>query len=149
MTLGNRIKELRKNKKIAQEYLADMLGVSRQAVSKWENDISFPDTENLIKLSELLGVSVGYLTIRDTKEISNYTMKMNTANVLNKLSIVFFLIALFAYLYGLISGEFTCNLIPVFPYLTHEQFLSLSFYQKCNLHKLLPFAPLYILPFFP
>lgn len=61
MTIGNRISELRKQKNYSQEYLAEILGVSRQAVSKWEQDKSSPDTQNLIALAELLGVSVEFL----------------------------------------------------------------------------------------
>ena len=61
MTLGERIANLRKNCGYSQEYVAESLGVSRQAVSKWEKDLSSPDTENLIKLSELLNTSVQFL----------------------------------------------------------------------------------------
>lgn len=60
-TIGERIAGCRREKNFSQEYLAQMLDVSRQAVSKWENDITEPDTGNLIKLSSLLGVSVEYL----------------------------------------------------------------------------------------
>ena len=61
MTIGSRIAKCRKEKNLSQEYLAEMLEVSRQAVSKWECDITEPDTGNLIALSNLLGVSVEYL----------------------------------------------------------------------------------------
>ncbi len=61
MTLGERISNLRKDCNYSQEYIAESLGVSRQAVSKWEKDLSSPDTENLIKLSELLNTSVQFL----------------------------------------------------------------------------------------
>ena len=61
MSIGQRISELRKNSSISQEYVAEKLGVSRQAVSKWETDASAPDTYNLIALAELFGVSVEYL----------------------------------------------------------------------------------------
>ena len=61
MTLGQRISELRKERGYAQEYVAEQLNVSRQAVSKWETDQCAPDTYNLIALSELFGVSVEYL----------------------------------------------------------------------------------------
>lgn len=61
MTLGNRISRLRKEQKLSQEFIAESLNVSRQAVSKWENDLSSPDTENLIGLARLLEVDVEYL----------------------------------------------------------------------------------------
>ncbi len=61
MTLGERINNLRTSKNYSQEYLAEMLDISRQAVYKWEKDLSSPDTTHLIKLAEILGVSVEYL----------------------------------------------------------------------------------------
>ena len=61
MTLGERIGNLRRDAGYSQEYVAENLGVSRQAVSKWETDLSSPDTENLIKLAELLNTSVQFL----------------------------------------------------------------------------------------
>lgn len=61
MTIGNRISTLRKQLKYSQEYVAEQLGVSRQAVSKWEKDISKPDTDNIICLSELLNTNVDYI----------------------------------------------------------------------------------------
>lgn len=61
MTAGQRIYQCRKKKKLSQEYVATVLGVSRQAVSKWENDLSVPDTINYINLAKIFGVSVEYL----------------------------------------------------------------------------------------
>lgn len=61
MSLGKRINSLRRDQKLSQEYVAEKLNVSRQAVSKWENDLSSPDTENLIALAELLEVDVEFL----------------------------------------------------------------------------------------
>ena len=61
MSVGQRIMELRKEKSLSQGQLATQLGVSRQAVSKWENDLSNPDTEKLIELAEILGTEVTYL----------------------------------------------------------------------------------------
>lgn len=60
-TLGVRIALLRKQKGLKQEDLAEKLGVSPQAVSKWENDQSCPDISLLPKLSALLGVTVDEL----------------------------------------------------------------------------------------
>lgn len=60
-TLGERIAEKRKAKGYKQEELAEMLGVSAQAVSKWENDLSCPDIMTLPTLAEKLGCSVDEL----------------------------------------------------------------------------------------
>ncbi len=68
MTLANRISRLRKEKKLSQEFVADTLNVSRQAVSKWENGLSSPDTENLIALAQLLDVDVDYLATGELAE---------------------------------------------------------------------------------
>ena len=50
MNLGMNVKKLRETKGYSQEMVAEKLGVSRQAVSKWENNISEPSTENLLKI---------------------------------------------------------------------------------------------------
>lgn len=61
MSVGERISELRKQQNISQGQLAKALDVSRQAVSKWENDQTAPDTINLIRLADLLGTDTEYL----------------------------------------------------------------------------------------
>ena len=62
MSVGERITELRKEQKISQFQLAKLLQVSRQAVSKWENDLSMPDTENMIRLADILDTDIEYLS---------------------------------------------------------------------------------------
>jgi len=62
MTLGQRIYEHRKKLGISQEMLGERLGVSRQAVSKWETDAASPDMENLLALAREFGISVAELT---------------------------------------------------------------------------------------
>ena len=71
MTIGERIAKCRKEKKLSQEYIAESLEVSRQAVSKWENDQSEPDTNNLIKLARLFNVSVEYLANGEEENIKD------------------------------------------------------------------------------
>lgn len=61
MTLGERIREQRKARGMSQEMVAGHLGVSRQAVAKWENGQSAPSAENLHRLAELLGTTAGSL----------------------------------------------------------------------------------------
>ena len=71
MTLGQRIQELRKQRGMSQEALGDALGVSRQAVSKWENG-GVPDTYLLPTISKVLGVSIDAL-FGVEKKISDYS----------------------------------------------------------------------------
>lgn len=61
MTLGQRIQELRKAAGLSQEALGERLGVSRQAVSKWEGDSDIPELDTLIAMSRLFSVSLGAL----------------------------------------------------------------------------------------
>lgn len=61
MSLGNRITELRKQREMSQEELAVEMHVSRQSISKWENGLSNPDTENLIRLAEIFEVDLNVL----------------------------------------------------------------------------------------
>ncbi|MDE6201746.1 MAG: helix-turn-helix domain-containing protein [Clostridiales bacterium] len=61
MSLGDKLAKLRKDNNYTQEQLADILGVSRQSVSKWESDVAYPETDKLIKLGELYNCSMDYL----------------------------------------------------------------------------------------
>lgn len=61
MTLGEKLKEARKQAGLSQEQLAEKLGISRSAVAKWETDAGMPGIDNLKILSQLLGVSIDYL----------------------------------------------------------------------------------------
>ncbi|MBD5457426.1 MAG: helix-turn-helix domain-containing protein [Lachnospiraceae bacterium] len=61
MTLGEKIYRLRSEKGLSQEAFGNMLGVSRQSVSKWETDQSLPELEKIVAISELFGVSTDYL----------------------------------------------------------------------------------------
>jgi len=61
MTVGDRIQNLRKTKGMSQEELADQVGVSRQAVSKWESEQATPDLDKVVIMSELFEVTTDYL----------------------------------------------------------------------------------------
>ena len=61
MNIADRIQYLRKQKGYSQEELADKVGVSRQAVSKWESEQSTPDLEKVIVMSELFEVTTDYI----------------------------------------------------------------------------------------
>lgn len=62
MNLGENIKARRQELKLSQEYVAEQLGVSRQAVSKWETGQSEPTASNLIRLAEVFEISLSELT---------------------------------------------------------------------------------------
>lgn len=61
MTLGDKIAKLRKENNLTQEQLAQLLGVSRQAIGKWESDLTYPETEKLIRMGEVFDCSLDYL----------------------------------------------------------------------------------------
>lgn len=74
MKLSEKIVELRKQNDITQEQLADVCGVSRQSISKWEADIALPETEKLLIISETFHVSLDVLlkdelSLNEVKEI--------------------------------------------------------------------------------
>ncbi len=70
MNLAERILALRKARNLSQEELAEQIGVSRQAVGKWESGQSQPDLDKVIALSEFFGVSCDYLLKGDVPEAS-------------------------------------------------------------------------------
>ena len=61
MSIGDRIVDLRKQTGLSQGQLAELIGVSRQAVSKWENGQNSPDTIKLISLADVLNTDIEYL----------------------------------------------------------------------------------------
>ena len=90
MVFSEKLQILRKNKGLTQEELAEKLGVSRQAVAKWESSLVYPDIYNLIQISNLMNVSVDYLVkdqdcgvivsseaINDIDELIEFRLKAN------------------------------------------------------------------------
>lgn len=61
MPFGEKLFKLRKEKGLSQEQLAEQMNTTRQAVSKWENDQGFPETEKLMMLGNIFSVSIDYL----------------------------------------------------------------------------------------
>ena len=81
MTLGDKLSKLRKENNYTQEQLADFLGVSRQAISKWESNITYPETDKLVRMSKLFHCTTDYLLLdedeMDTDEEQNVS-ELNT-----------------------------------------------------------------------
>ena len=69
MEIGRQIKRYRLEMKLSQEELADKVYVTRQTVSNWENDKSYPDINSLVLLSSLFGISLDVLVKGDLKEM--------------------------------------------------------------------------------
>ena len=65
MTLGQKLKEIRKRFGLSQESLAEIMNVSRQAITKWESDDGLPDVSNLQALSKVFNLTVDYLLDND------------------------------------------------------------------------------------
>lgn len=68
MTFGEKLKILRKQNGYSQEVLAELLNVSRQAVSKWESNRGIPEIEKLLQISNMFGVTLDYLLKEDYQE---------------------------------------------------------------------------------
>ena len=81
MTLGEKLSKLRKENNYTQEQLADILGVSRQAISKWESNITYPETDKLIRMSELFDCSLDYL-LKDAEETDRNNQSNSNEEIL-------------------------------------------------------------------
>lgn len=115
ITLGQKIQQLRKESGLSQEVLAEQMGISRQAVSKWESGLSKPSTQNLIHLAAIFNVQIEQLThpnmhvelVLDVgKEI--IAMKKNKRSYIawGIIALVVFAVTFAFALYGRISGNF-------------------------------------------
>ncbi len=71
MYFAENLKQLRKEKQLSQEELAEILDVSRQAVSKWEQGIGYPEVEKLLLLSSKLNISLDHLMATEVTQESN------------------------------------------------------------------------------
>ena len=79
--IGSKIKAARMEKKFTQEQVAEVLGVSRQTISNWENGKSYPDIISVIKMSECYGVSLDYLLKGEEKMSAYYDFLEESTNV--------------------------------------------------------------------
>jgi len=81
MYFGEKLIQLRKSNGLSQEDLADSLGVSRQAVSRWEQGSTYPDFQNIRKLMDLFHVSADYLLCDDHEKSIHPDAKPNPEEV--------------------------------------------------------------------
>ena len=84
MNFGEKSFKLRKEKGLSQEALAEQIGTTRQAISKWENNQGFPETEKLLQLSNIFEVSTDFLlkeekSVKDAAEERGYYVSKELA----------------------------------------------------------------------
>lgn len=85
MKIGEKLKSARQQSHLTQETVADLISVSRQTISNWENEKSYPDIINLIKLSDLYDVSLDTLLKGDGKIIEHLDKTTNIVKSNQKL----------------------------------------------------------------
>ena len=90
MTFGQKLKEIRQRMGLSQEQLAQILHVSRQAITKWENEVGLPDISNLQELSKVFGISVDFfLNNENHLPLLIMKKKLEKENYKNKISAYF------------------------------------------------------------
>ena len=105
MTIGDKIYHLRKNEGLSQEDLANKIDVSRQTISKWEQDFTIPDTVNLIKLCDFFDVKLEYLTNEKNSEVTKRQFNENNFKK-HGMELVIFMIGALLFFCTLISAYF-------------------------------------------
>ena len=87
MTLGQKLKEIRKRFGLSQEQFAEIMSVSRQAITKWETDGGLPDISNLQELSKVFGITIDYL-LNEESQLPALSMRkeLDKEKYKNKLS---------------------------------------------------------------
>lgn len=108
MTLGERIKRYRQMQGLLQEELAEKLNVSRQAITKWENDNGIPDIDNLIALSKIMGMTLDELVMGE-KEEDALLLKKEVANQRTK-NYRYYLISVIGFSFAVVCWVISCVL---------------------------------------
>lgn len=88
MQLGERLQKIRSDNNLTQDELAGMLHVTRQTVSNWEHEKSYPDLESLIKISEHFNISVDMMLKEDSKMTNEIDRSIKWSNRLKMLPFI-------------------------------------------------------------
>lgn len=112
MDMADRLQGLRKKANYSQEQISDMLGISRQAVSKWESGQGKPEIDNIIKLMEIYNVSADYILLgqenntqvepNQKKELSHTAKK--TIGIISIIASTAIITVLFIFALGILLG---------------------------------------------
>ena len=145
MSIADRIQTLRKGHGISQEELADIIGVSRQAISKWESGQTTPDIEKIILLSDYFHVTTDYLlkgiTPNETTSDSNIDARLFSA-IGTAFNFIGLVTAIFIWLerqtslsvaVGLILMAFGCTIFVIGQFLGSNKTNALVSFQRINI----------------
>ena len=117
MDLGKKIIEMRKNKNLSQEQLAETLNVSRQTISNWENGRFYPDIDALVKISKYFNISLDDLLASDSNVLKHLKVSTDIVrsnkNILYAIILNIFLIILFV-ITGILLEESIAIIIITF-----------------------------------
>lgn len=80
MNFSDNLKKIRKENNLSQEQLAEMLGVSRQAVSKWESNLAYPEMDKMIQIAKKFNLNIDELINQDVSEVNNNKQVKNNIN---------------------------------------------------------------------
>lgn len=155
MTFGEKLFQLRKDRGLSQEALAERLHTSRQAISKWENGQGFPETEKLLMIGNIFEVSIDYLLKEsvepnDDRESGYYVSKemgegylLSSHKVSKHISLGIFLIVLSFLPFFIFKQDPALYIIPTIILATFGigMFVSVSFLEE-NQYKILKTEPL-------
>lgn len=100
MDFGEKIKNIRKEKKMTQKQMANILNVSRQAISNWENNKNFPDLEMIIKISRFFSLTLDELILGDDDTMTKKLIKDGSEVRLVKMNMITIIVASFLLLIG-------------------------------------------------
>lgn len=96
MKFNEKLIQLRKENNLTQNQLAEKINISRQSISKWENDHGYPDIANLIKISELYNLSLDEL-LKNDRKLEKKIIKDSKSNKYHLLSVIY-MIAILIYI---------------------------------------------------
>ena len=142
MNLGAQIRKQREDKKWSQQVLADKLHISRQSISKWEQNTALPSFTNIVTMSELFGISLDEFIKSDTQLVEKIDAKMKMSKIL-KAIIISAIIAFIMFIGLKISSIDVYNISSYFTDLGAVFLIVIMF--KLDWHKLDKIVPRHII----
>lgn len=162
MDIGNKLKDARNKQKLTQEQVAECLKVSRQTISNWENEKTYPDIFNVVLMSEFYDVSLDYL-LKEEKEMSNYlnylkesTDVVRSKNHLSKILLlstylIIWSVSIIAFWFFVSDGEglsysiYLTTVIPLITFILSFLIQKNNFWQKYRWTFIIAFGIMFML----